>query len=119
MPKAHKSDKGGIGNSERGNHGVNLEDDGRERRQCQGAQIDLIIDRADRIVHLCEIKFCTGPYELKKDYEQKIRERMTLFTTATKCRKTVVNTFITTFGVADGLHKSIVDSEVKLDALFT
>jgi len=85
----------------------------------KGAQIDLIIDRADRIVHLCEIKFCTGPYELKKDYEQKIRERMSLFTTATKCRKTVVNTFITTFGVADGLHKSIVDSEVKLDALFT
>ncbi len=84
----------------------------------EGAQIDLIIDRADRIVHLCEMKFSVGPYELKDIYEKKLRQRMTIFREATKCTKALVNTFVTTFGVADGMHKSIVNSEVTLDELF-
>ena len=41
-----------------------------------------------------------------------------IFREATKCTKALVNTFVTTFGVADGMHKSIVNSEVKLDDLF-
>ena len=84
----------------------------------EGAQIDLIIDRADRMVHLCEMKFSVGPYELKDAYEKKLRQRMTIFREATKCTKALVNTFVTTFGVADGMHKSIVNSEVTLDELF-
>lgn len=79
---------------------------------------DLIIDRADRMVHLCEMKFSVGPYELKDAYEKKLRQRMTIFREATKCTKALVNTFVTTFGVADGMHKSIVNSEVTLDELF-
>ena len=39
----------------------------------EGAQVDPIIDRADRIVHLCEMKFSVGPYELKDGYEKKLR----------------------------------------------
>ena len=35
-----------------------------------------------------------------------------------KDRKALVSTFITTFGVANGVHKSIVDSEVTMDDLF-
>ena len=84
----------------------------------EGAQIDLIIDRADRMVHLCEIKFSVGPYELKDVYEKKLRQRMTIFREITKCTKALVNTFVTTFGVADGMQKSIVNSEVTLDELF-
>ena len=84
----------------------------------EGAQIDLIINRADRMVHLCEMKFSVGPYELKDAYEKKLRQRMTVFREATKCTKALVNTFVTTFGVADGMHKSIVNSEVTLDELF-
>ncbi len=44
----------------------------------EDAQIDLIIDRADRRVHLCEMKFSVGPYELKDAYEKKLRQRMTI-----------------------------------------
>ena len=43
---------------------------------------------------------------------------MTIFREVTKCTKALVNTFVTTFGVADGMRKSIVNSEVKLDDLF-
>ena len=41
-----------------------------------------------------------------------------LFREKTKSRKALVSTFITTFGVANGVHKSIVDSEVTMDGLF-
>ena len=85
----------------------------------EGAQVDLIIDRADRMVHLCEMKFSVGSYEIKDAYEQKLRQRMTTFRESTKCTKALVNTFVTTFGVADGKHKSIVGSEVIMDNLFS
>ena len=84
----------------------------------KGAQIDLVLERQDGNVNLCEMKFSVGPYELKDAYEKKLRQRMTIFREATKCTKALVNTFVTTFGVADGMHKSIVNSEVTLDELF-
>lgn len=83
-----------------------------------GSQIDLIIDRADRIIHLCEIKFSKGPYRITNDYEYKLRERMELFRELTKTRKSLVHTFITTYGIANGIHSSIVHSEVTMDDYF-
>ena len=64
------------------------------------------------------MKFSVGPYELKDAYEKKLRQRMTIFREATKCTKALVNTFVATFGVADGMHKSIVNNEVTLDEFF-
>jgi hypothetical protein len=83
-----------------------------------GFQIDMIIERADRIIHLCEIKFSTDLYTISTDYEMKLRERMSLFREATKNKKSLVNTFITTYGVRNGKHKSIVHSEITMDDLF-
>lgn len=82
------------------------------------AQIDLVIDRADRCIHLCEIKFSTEPYTITKDYEEHIRQRMGIFRNKTKTKKTLFNTFITTFGVVKGIHSGIVQSEVSMDDLF-
>ena len=83
-----------------------------------GSQIDLIIERADRIIHLCEMKFSKEPFRINSDYELKLRDRMGLFREKTRSTKTLVNTFVTTFGVADGKHSSIVNSEVTMDQLF-
>ena len=47
-----------------------------------------------------------------------MRDRMGLFREKTRSTKTLVNTFVTTFGVADGKHSSIVHSEVTMDQLF-
>jgi hypothetical protein len=78
----------------------------------------MIIERADRIIHLCEIKFSTDLYSISSDYEMKLRERMSLFREATKNKKALVNTFVTTYGVRNGKHKSIVHSEITMDDLF-
>ena len=84
----------------------------------KGTQVDLVIDRADRVINLCEIKFSEAPYSISKDYEEKLRCRMALFKSATGTRKSLVTTMITTYGVLRGMHSSIVQSEVTMDALF-
>ena len=83
-----------------------------------GAQIDMIIDRADRIIHLCEMKFSEGSYNITNDYEIKLRKRRDLFKIKTKTKKTVVHTFVTTYGLGEGKHHGIVHSEVTMDDLF-
>ena len=88
-------------------------------RSKQGeAQIDLVVDRADRCIHLCEMKFSTTPFIITKEYEMKLRERMAIFTEETGTRKTLLTTFITTYGVKQGIHSGIVQNEVMLDDLF-
>lgn len=84
----------------------------------QGAQIDLLIERADKVVHLCEIKFSEQQYNITSDYEMRLRNRMGIFRLRTGTRKALVHTFITTFGVGEGKHRSIVHSEVTMDDLF-
>lgn len=89
-----------------------------EEEGTQGAQIDMVIERADRIIHLCEIKFSVDKYYLTKEYEDRLRARMGLFRSATKNKKSLVNTFITTYGIANGSNRSIVHSEITMDDLF-
>ena len=83
-----------------------------------GAQIDMIIERADRMIHLCEMKFSRSAYNISADYEKRLRERMWLFDLKTKNKKPLVHTFITTFGLGVGKHHNIVHSEVTMDDLF-
>ena len=84
----------------------------------KGTQIDLVIERGDRVINLIEIKFASAPYVITKEYEKLLRERMAIFQSDTKTRKSVVNTFVTTYGVMKGIHYSIVQSEVLMDDLF-
>ena len=84
----------------------------------KGAQIDLLIDRADRTINLCEMKFSTAPFRISDAYKQSLRVRMEVFRTQAKTTKSLVNTFVTTFGVADDVHRSIVHGEVTKDDLF-
>lgn len=84
----------------------------------RGTQIDLVIDRADRIINLCEMKFAEGPYSITKDYEEKLRNRMAIFREDTKTKKSLVTTMVTTYGVARGIHSGVVQSEVLMDDLF-
>ncbi|MCQ2100534.1 MAG: hypothetical protein MJZ10_09545 [Fibrobacter sp.] len=65
-----------------------------------GAQIDLLIDRVDKIIHLCEVKFTDGQYSITKDYAEKLRNRGSIFKAMSKTRKSLVHTFVTVDGVA-------------------
>ena len=83
-----------------------------------GAQIDLVIDRNDHTINICEMKFSVGMYSIKKEYEAKVRERMSLFQERTKTVKSIVSTFITTYGVVNAHSHSIVHKEIIAEDLF-
>ena len=83
-----------------------------------GAQIDMLIERSDKVIHLCEMKFSEQEYSITNEYEMRLRKRMGIFKERTKTKEAVVHTFVTTFGVGQGKHSSIVHSEVTMDDLF-
>lgn len=92
--------------------------DGNKRKNQPGAQIDMLIERADRMIHLCEMKFSQGTYNVTSDYAVTLRKRMSLFNDVTGNTKALVHTFVTTFGLGEGKHNSIVHSEITMDDLF-
>lgn len=64
------------------------------------------------------MKFSTAMYAIDKDYEQKLRERMSIFQAETKTRCSTRITMVTTYGVLKNKHSGIVDDEVQLEDLF-
>jgi len=82
-----------------------------------GAQIDLIIKRADRIINLCEIKFAKYEFEINKDYATKLHNKKHAFGKETGA-STIHLTFVTTYGVKKNAYSNMVQSEVLLDDLF-
>ena len=83
-----------------------------------GAQIDLLIDRKDQVINLCEMKYSLSEYVIDAEYEQKLRNKKSAFIDATNTRKAVHLTMVTTFGIKTNVHSGIVQNEVKLDDLF-
>ncbi|MBQ9524492.1 MAG: ATP-binding protein [Bacteroidaceae bacterium] len=82
------------------------------------AQIDIVIERADRIINICEVKFCQGEYRLNKAEYDKICKRKNTFVQETGIRHTPWLTLITTEGVAKGNYSDMIQSQVTLDDLF-
>lgn len=90
----------------------------RSKQPGQNTQIDLVIERADHNINLCEMKFSSGMYAIDKGYEQKLRERMSIFQAETMTRCSTRITMVTTYGVLQNKHSGIVNDEVLLDDLF-
>ena len=88
------------------------------QKESSNRQIDLIIAREDPYIYLCEMKFSQEEYTITKEYEQKLRQRMSLFREQTKTRAALLTTFITTYGVNPNIHSDIVQYEITLDQLF-
>ena len=85
----------------------------------EGGQIDLIIDRDDKVMNLCEMKYSKDKYTITEKYVDKIRNRTDLFRRQTKTKKALRCTFITTYGVKDNDRKDIVDNELTIEDLFS
>lgn len=83
-----------------------------------GAQIDLVIDRADNTINLCEMKFSVAIYSIDKNYEMNLRNKLARFMTTAEKRKSIQLTFVTTYGLERNAHSGIVNNEVILDDLF-
>lgn len=81
-------------------------------------QIDLVLDRRDQVVNLCEIKFSRVKYEITEKYIEHMQERLETFRNETKTRKALHLTMITTHGLVDNEYSNEIQSSVVLDDLF-
>lgn len=84
----------------------------------KGAQIDIIIDRADNTVNLCEVKYSDKMYQLDKDEYLKIAHRRDAFKEETGIKSAIIPTLITTFGVAKGMYCDMIPCQLTLGDLF-
>lgn len=84
----------------------------------QGAQIDLLIDRSDKCISICEMKYSQNEYEITKGYNDHFNRRIRIFRKVTKTRKTLLPTFITPNGLLDNSYARKLSREVKGDQLF-
>lgn len=85
-----------------------------------GAQIDLLIDRRDGVINLCEMKFCDGEFIIDKRYARELLAKRETFRRVTGTRKAIFLTLVTTYGIKpNGSKAEIVQNEVTADALFS
>jgi len=83
-----------------------------------GFQIDLIIDRNDNTINLCECKFYSAEYTVDKKYASHLRERRANFIKKTKTKKLVFNTMITNYPIKENEHSlDVVDSRIVVSQL--
>jgi len=84
-----------------------------------GAEIDLVIDRADHCINLCEVKFYDDVFTVDKSYAETLRRKRSCFEQQTNTRKSTFTTLITTYGAKHNQHYlASVDQELTMEALF-
>jgi AAA+ ATPase superfamily predicted ATPase len=89
------------------------------RNQEGNAQIDLLIDRDDNVISVCEMKFYNTEFTIDFEYSKLLTNKMNAFRSSTKTKKNLFLTFITTYGLTDNeFKKQIVQNELYLDDLF-
>lgn len=84
----------------------------------KGMQIDLVINRSDRVVNLCEMKFVNTEFAVTNDYEMKLRDRLNWMIEHVSRRHNVQMTLVTTYGLKYGIHSGVFQKVVTLDSLF-
>ena len=90
----------------------------KQTEDSESVQIDLLLDRADNIVNVCEIKFSNTKYTITKTEDEKLRERIEAYRQEILPRKAIHLLMLTTFGVKQNKYSGIVQNEVMLEDLF-
>lgn len=89
-----------------------------QNAQETGIQIDMLINRDDGVINLCEMKFSSSEYEITKSYDAELRRKVRIFTDKTSTKKAVTTVMITTYGLVDNAYASNIQNQVTMDDLF-
>lgn len=84
----------------------------------KGAQVDLVIDRQDRVINLVEIKFSIDKYEITKKYDEVLRNKISSFISYSKTKKSVWMALVTTFGLKNNAYAGNVQQVLTMNDLF-
>lgn len=83
----------------------------------EGAQIDMLIDRRDHVINVCEIKFSQDEFTIDKDYEQNLRRKISRFIDVSGTKKSIQLTFVSTYGIKKNMYSGRVTNQVILTDL--
>ena len=83
-----------------------------------GAQIDLLIDRKDGIINLCEMKYTDDAFEVDKSEYGKLMNRLSSFQKETTPKKAIHMTLISANGIAKGKYASVFQNVITCEQLF-
>ena len=90
----------------------------RSKDSAEGAQIDLLLERADRIINLCEMKYSISEISIDKDEDLKLRNRQSAFVSETETRSAVVPVLVSTYGMKTNSYSGGIYQQVTMDDLF-
>ena len=84
-----------------------------------GAQIDMIIDRADNSINLCEAKFTKENFTVTKNYAAQLKLKKTIFRQVSQTRKATFTTLLSTYpALKNKYYLDEIENEVTMDKLF-
>ena len=78
----------------------------------------MLIDRRDRIINACEMKFSENAFEITKEYDENLRHKVSVFKEITETKKAVQLVMVTTYGVKKNMYSSRIQNEVTMEDLF-
>ncbi|MGB1241510.1 MAG: AAA family ATPase [Chitinophagales bacterium] len=91
----------------------------RSKTSKKGAQIDLVIDRRDQVINLCEMKFSISPFVITKAYANQLQQKISTFREETETKKAIYLTMITTYGLKQNSYAvNLVQNNLTMEALF-
>ena len=91
---------------------------GDENKNLRGVQIDLLIDRSDGIIDICEMKYSKEAYVISADYGRELQRKRDVLAEVTGTESAVHTIMVTTEGVAHNEEWGEIQAEVNLDNLF-
>ena len=91
----------------------------RSRTSSPGVQIDLLIDRRDNVINLCEMKCTDQPFVIDASYERQLLEKVSVFRAESKTKKAVHLTMVSASGLTHNAHSGIILNEITGDDLFS
>jgi hypothetical protein len=78
----------------------------------------MILERADNIINIMEMKYSEAEYSLDKEENNKLRRRMEAFRKETGAKEALWPALVTTYGLANGIHSSTFIATITMDDLF-
>jgi len=90
-----------------------------DHAEVSGAQIDLLFDRQDNSITVCEIKYTNKPFIIDKQYMQVLENKVKVFKTKTRTKKDIFMALVASDGIKENSYSdNLISKIVNIDDLF-
>lgn len=90
----------------------------KSKQSTPGSQIDLLIQRKDMVINVCEMKYSIGEYLITKEYKDNLLNKLQTFTNKVKPKEQLIMTLITMNGLKKNEYSDCILVELSSEELF-